>query len=137
MEVKAQAKFQRITPKKVRLVASKIRGKNIAQAREQLQVLPNKASIFILKVLESALANAKSKKSAKEEDLSIKQICIDEGPTLKRWRARAFGKAAQIKKRTCHIIIVLSDKEKDSKITSNQLPITKKNSITNNQNSKS
>lgn len=111
MEVKAQAKFTRISPRKVRLVAGMISGKKVNDAREQLIVSVKKSAPIVLKILNSAIQNAKFNKKLKEEDLIVSTAFVDAGPTLKRWRARAFGKAAQIRKRTSRITVVVSDEK--------------------------
>jgi|SaaInlStandDraft_6_1057023.scaffolds.fasta_scaffold117990_1 large subunit ribosomal protein L22 len=122
MQVKATAKFIRISPRKTRLVVGLIRNLNVEIAQEQLKAMPKAASDDVLKVLNSAIANAIHNKKAKKEDLVVSEAFVDGGPTLKRWRARAFGRAAQIRKRTSHITVVVSDKlakkedKKDKKV---------------------
>ncbi|OJI07587.1 50S ribosomal protein L22 [bacterium CG10_46_32] len=110
MEVKAQAKFQRISPRKVRLVVGLVRNKSISVARDQLSVLRKRSAITVLKVLESAIANAEHNHKMKLDNLVITQAYVDGGPTLKRWMPRAFGKASAIRKRTSHITIVVGEK---------------------------
>jgi len=112
MQVKAVAKFIRISPRKVRLVVGLIRNLKAEIAQEQLKAMPKAASVDVLKVLNSAIANADHNEKVKKEDLVVSEAYVDGGPTLKRWRARAFGRAAQIRKKTSHITIVLSDKSK-------------------------
>ena len=110
MEVRAVSKYNRISASKARLVANEIRGYSYPEAIDALKVIPKKASGLILKTLQSAGANAKYKNpEILEDDLYIKMICVDEGPTLKRFRARARGRASRIRKRTSHILVVLSD----------------------------
>lgn len=111
MEVKAQAKLTRIAPKKVRLIVDFITGKSVSAVRDQLKVSTKKAAPIVLKILNSAVSNAKNNKKANEDDLIISKAFVDQGPTLKRWRARAFGRAAQIRKRTSKITIFVSDKK--------------------------
>ena len=117
MEFKAQLKFSRIAPRKVRLVCGLIQGMDVEAAKDQLSSLPNRASDIVLKILNSAISNAKGKKT--EQDLMIKSTFVNEGPVLKRWMPRAFGRASQILKRTSHITIALGEKkeydEKNSK----------------------
>jgi len=108
MEFKAQLKFSRIAPRKVRLVCGLIQGMDVEAAKDQLSSLPNRASDIVLKILNSAISNAKGKKT--EQDLMIKSTFVNEGPVLKRWMPRAFGRASQILKRTSHITIILGDK---------------------------
>jgi large subunit ribosomal protein L22 len=109
MDVHAIAKFIRMSPRKVRLVTGMLRGLNVDAARTQLAFLPKAAALPVLKVLNSAVANAVNNFQLDENSLSIKAATADQGPALKRWRARAMGRAAPIKKRTSHITIVLTD----------------------------
>ena len=110
MEAKAISKYQRISASKARLVANEIRGDSFPEAVDMLKVIPRKASRLILKALYSAGANAKYQKpDVLEKDLFIKKITIDEGPTMKRFRARARGRASRIKKRSSSITVVLSN----------------------------
>ncbi|MBI3458811.1 50S ribosomal protein L22 [Candidatus Azambacteria bacterium] len=115
-EVKASLNHLRMAPRKVRLVADLIRGKSIVTAVNQLRFLVKKAGGPILKLLNSAIANAKNL-NLSNENFYIKQIIIDEGPALKRQRPRAMGRSNMIKKRTSHVTLVLNSKEeKDKKI---------------------
>lgn len=110
MEALAFSKNNRVSASKARLVANEIRGYSLPEAIDVLKVLPQKSSNLILKVLYSAGANAKYKNPDVIEDkLYIKKITIDEGPTLKRFRARARGRGSRIRKRTSSITIHLSD----------------------------
>ncbi len=109
MDVHAIAKFVRMSPRKVRLVTGMLRGLKIDAARTQLAFLPKAAALPVLKVLNSAAANAVNNFKLDESELIIKTATADQGPALKRWRARAMGRAAPIKKRTSHITIVLTD----------------------------
>ncbi len=110
METKAISKTVRISPFKARIVASEIKGYSFPEAVDILKAIPRKASEIILKTLQSAGANAKySNPELKEDNLFIKQITIDEGVTLKRFKARARGRANRIRKRTSHVTVVLSD----------------------------
>jgi large subunit ribosomal protein L22 len=110
MESKAITKYQRISASKARLVANEIRGYSFPEAVDVLKAIPRKASKLILKTLYSAGANAKYQKpELLEKDLFIKKVTIDVGPTMKRFRARARGRASRIKKRSSSIAIVLSD----------------------------
>lgn len=111
MEVKAYLRFLRMSPRKVRLVVNTIRGLSVAAAETKLQFVPKLASEPVLKLLLSAVANANHNFHLQKEDLYVKSIVADGGPTLKRFRARAFGRAAPIRKRTTHITIVLADKK--------------------------
>lgn len=110
MESMAVSKYNRISAQKARLVANEIRGYSFPEAADVLKAMPKKAAGLILKVLNSAGANAKYQKpDLVEDNLFIKKITIDEGPTLKRFRARARGRAGRIRKRTSNIVVVLSD----------------------------
>jgi len=120
MDVHAIAKYVRMSPRKVRLVTGMLRGLKIDAARTQLAFLPKAASLPVLKVLNSAAANAVNNFKLDESELIIKTATADQGPALKRWRARAMGRAAPIKKRTSHITIVLTDGKNDK----NQEPRT-------------
>lgn len=100
-----------MSARKVRLVADLIRGMRIASALDQLHVLPKLAAKPVEKTLRSAIANALHNFRLTEEKLFVKAITVDKGPSLDRWRPRAFGRAAPIKKHSCHITIVLTEKE--------------------------
>ncbi|MBI1961181.1 MAG: 50S ribosomal protein L22 [Parcubacteria group bacterium] len=115
MEVKAQARFQRISPRKVRLVVGLLRNQTVQGARNQLSVLPKRASRTVQKVLESAVANAKHNFKMDADALVITRAYVDGGPALKRWMPRAFGRASQIMKRTSHITIVIGEKKAKKK----------------------
>jgi large subunit ribosomal protein L22 len=106
-EVQAVAKFVHVSPRKARLVADHIRGRSVPEARTILAFTPRAAAHDVEKVLRSAIANAYIKHQWDDEDLYVKAVYVDEGPTLKRWRARARGRVNRILKRTCHITIKL------------------------------
>jgi len=105
--VQATAKFVRVSPRKARLVADHIRGRSVPEARTILAFTERAAAVDVEKVLSSAVANAESNPALhwNGDDLVVHAVFVDEGPTLKRWRARARGRVARIKKRTCHITI--------------------------------
>jgi large subunit ribosomal protein L22 len=105
--VQAVAKFVRVSPRKARLVADHIRGRSVPEARTILAFTERAAAVDVEKVLRSAVANAESNPALhwNGDDLLVHAVFIDEGPTLKRWRARARGRTARIMKRTCHITI--------------------------------
>ena len=109
MEAKAVAKYIRMSPQKVRLVVDLVRGKKVQEARNILLYTRKYAAGIVAKVLKSALANAAQNPNIDENILYVKEIFVGQGPTLKRWRARAQGKAAGIKKRTTHITVVLDE----------------------------
>jgi len=109
MEAIAKHKFASLSPQKGRLVADQIRGQNVAQALETLAYSPKKAAVLIRKVLESAIANAEHNEGADIDELRVSAIMVDEGPTMKRIKPRAKGRADRILKRTSHITVVVSD----------------------------
>ncbi len=109
MEVKAHLNRLRISPRKVRLVAGLVRKMNIDEARKQLEFLNKKSTNPILKLINSAVANAKNNFSLNEDNLYISEIFINEGQTMKRWRPRAMGRAARINKRTSCVTVILGE----------------------------
>lgn len=110
MEARAIAKYVRISPRKVRLVMDQVRGKKVEEALKTLSFAPQKGSEILLKLLNSAVANAQQGHDADVDKLYIKSIYADEGPVLKRFRPRAQGRASRILKRTSHLTIVLNEK---------------------------
>ena len=110
-EVKAVAKWVRMSPRKARLVVEHIRGRSVPEARTVLAFTQRAAAHEIEKVLRSAVANAEANHNLAGDDLVVSSVYVDEGPVLKRWRARARGRAARIKKPTCHITIKLTPVE--------------------------
>ncbi|KAB7704613.1 50S ribosomal protein L22 [Bacillus aerolatus] len=111
MEAKAVVRTVRIAPRKARLVIDLIRGKQVGEAVAILRHTPKVASPVIEKLLNSAVANAEHNYDMDVNNLVIKQAFVDEGPTLKRFRPRAMGRASAINKRTSHITIVVSEKK--------------------------
>lgn len=111
MEAKAIVKTVRIAPRKARLVIDLIRGKQVGEAISILKLTPKKASPVIEKVLKSAIANADHNYNLDVEKLYVKEAYVNEGPTLKRFRPRAQGRASAIMKRTSHIAVVVAEKE--------------------------
>ena len=109
--VRAQAKYVRTSARKARLVCDHIRGKDVAEARAILAYTPRAAAKAWIKLLESAVANAEHNHELVGEDLRIAAVHADEGPTLKRYRPRAMGRATRIRKRTSHLTITLTPKE--------------------------
>jgi len=109
MDTQAILKYQRISAQKCRLVADAVRGLRVGKALEFLNFNNKKASKMILKVLESAVANAENNNSLDIDDLIIKNILVDEGPTAKRHMPRARGRVNQILKRSSHITVIVSD----------------------------
>ncbi|MFZ3590849.1 50S ribosomal protein L22 [Bacillus sp. DJP31] len=111
MQAKAIARTIRIAPRKVRLVVDLIRGKQVGEAISILRLTPRSASPVVEKLLNSAIANAEHNYEMEPNNLVISQVFVDEGPTLKRFRPRAMGRASAINKRTSHITIVLTEKK--------------------------
>jgi large subunit ribosomal protein L22 len=105
--VKAVAKYIRVAPRKARLVADEIRGKSYPEARSLLAFTSKRAAKLVGEVLKSAAANAEHNTDVDADELKIKTIKVDEGPTIKRYRARAMGRATMIRKRTSHITVEL------------------------------
>jgi large subunit ribosomal protein L22 len=109
MEVAARLKYSRISPQKVRLVADQVRGKPVEQALQLLAFSPKKAAAIVKKVLESAIANAEHNEGADIDELKVSRIFVDEGPTMRRWKARAKGRVNHIIKRTSHVTVMVGD----------------------------
>ena len=109
--VRASARYVRIAPRKARLVADQVRGLSVPEARTLLDFSGRGAARDIAKLIASAAANAENNHELVAEDMRIAEIQVDEGPTLKRWRARARGRVNRIFKRTCHITIKLGQLE--------------------------
>src|SRR5205823_1032092 len=113
-EVRAEAKWVRVSPRKARLVVDHIRGRTVPEARTVLAFTTRAAAREVEKVLKSAVANAEANHDLLGDDLVVSAAYVDEGPTLKRWRARARGRVARIRKRTCHITVLLSPAEPEA-----------------------
>ena len=111
--VRAELKNQRSSVKKVQLVARVIRGTSVPHALTNLQFMRQKSSQILLKLLKSAVANAENNSGLDSESLYVSKLEVNKGPTLKRWRARAKGRSTRILKRSVHIIIELSQNDKD------------------------
>jgi ribosomal protein L22 len=109
--VRASSRYVRVAPRKARLVADLVRGLNIARARALLRFSPRGAARDIGKLIESAAANAENNHDLVADEMRIAEITVDEGPTLRRYRPRALGRATQINKRTSHIAVALSPEE--------------------------
>jgi ribosomal protein L22 len=108
VEVRASARFVRRAPRKVRLVMDHIRGKRVDEARAMLAHTPRAAAVDVAKLLDSAVANAENNFELDPDDLRILRATADEGPTIKRFRPRALGRATPIHKRTSHLTITLT-----------------------------
>jgi len=111
-EVRAEAKWVRSSARKARLVVDHIRGRTVAEARTVLAFSQRAVAREVEKVLRSAVANAEANHGLVGDDLVVVSVYVDEGPTIKRWRARARGRVARIKKRTCHITVKLVENPK-------------------------
>lgn len=111
MKVRAQAKHIRQSPYKVRRVLDLVRGLPVEEARHVLAFTDRRAADPVTKVLNSAVANAEHNFALDSDELVVAEAFADEGPTLKRWRPRARGRATRIRKRTCHITIVVTEED--------------------------
>lgn len=115
MPVVAKLRYLRIAPRKVRLVADLIRSKSVRQAETILRFQVKRAASPLLKLLRSAIANAKNNFKMKEQNLYVSKITVDEGPKLKRWRPRARGRAYPIHKKTSHITLILEELQEEKR----------------------
>src|SRR3954453_3432786 len=106
--VRAKAKYVRVAPRKARLVADQVRGMAVPDAKDLLAFSPRGAARDVANLINSAAANAENNHELVADDLRISEIRVDEGPTLKRWRARARGRAGRIEKKTCHMTVALT-----------------------------
>ncbi|OEU52590.1 MAG: 50S ribosomal protein L22 [Desulfobacterales bacterium C00003060] len=109
MEVKAVARYVRICPAKVRKVARTVKGKPVEDALSALGFMPQRSGKILGKIIRSAVANADQKPDIEVDNLSIANIVVDQGPSMKRFRPRAQGRATRILKRTSHITVVLAE----------------------------
>ncbi len=109
METRAVAKYVRISPRKARLVMDQLRGKKVEEALNLLNFAPQKSAYVVKKLISSAVANAEENTEIDVDTLLVKTIYADEGPTLKRFRPRAMGRATRIRKRTSHITVILEE----------------------------
>lgn len=109
MEATAVLRHARISAQKARLIADLVRGMKVENAVDQLQFSTKKAAALVKKVLDSAIANAENNQGADVDELKVAKIFVDEGPSLKRFHARARGRGDRILKRTCHITVVVAD----------------------------
>jgi large subunit ribosomal protein L22 len=109
MEVLSKHKYVRISPQKCRLVADQIRGLPVERALNILKFSNKRAALLLKKTLDTAIANAENNEGADIDELRVSSICVDEGPTMKRMRARAKGRGSRILKRTSHILVTVSD----------------------------
>jgi ribosomal protein L22 len=111
VSVRAQAKYVRCAPRKARLVIEHIRGKSVDDARAILLTTPRAASKDVLKLLDSCVANAENEHELSADELRVAKAYVDEGPTIRRYRPRALGRATRIRKRTSHMTIYLTSDE--------------------------
>jgi large subunit ribosomal protein L22 len=111
VEARAVLRFARIAPRKVRIVLDLIKGKDVDEALSILRFTPKAASRVVEKLVKSAVANAENNNNMDRDSLYISKAYADQGPTLKRFRARAMGRANMIRKRTSHITVVVSEKK--------------------------
>ena len=109
MEVRAVSKYVRISPQKVRKVVGDIKGKPVESGLQKLKFMPQKAANILEKIIRSAVANADQNADIDIDLLVIRNITADQGPTLKRWKARARGRGTRILKRTSHITVILAE----------------------------
>lgn len=116
MEVKANLNYLRMSPRKIRLVAGLVKGMRLARAEEHLERSTKRAARPLLKLLRSAAANARQNFQLPEGDLYVKDVRVDEGPALKRFRPRAFGRSSPIRKRTSHVSLVMETAAPASRI---------------------
>ena len=108
MEARAVAKYMRISPLKVRMLAGAIKGKSADQSIQMLRFMPQKSAAMLEKVVRSAVANAEQK-SINVDSLIVSNVIVDQGPTLKRFHARARGRGSRILKRSSHITVIVKD----------------------------
>ncbi len=109
MEIKASAKYLRISPLKLRLVTSTISGKKVEEAIALLRFLPQRGARLVRKVVEAAVANAEQRPQVDVDTLFVKKVWVDGGPSLKRFQARAMGRVNRILKRSSHLTVVLDE----------------------------
>lgn len=109
MEVAAKLRFARMTPRKARLVADQVRGLPVDKALELLTFSVKRAAVVIKKIVDSAIANAEHNYGADIDELRIAKIYVDDGPTIRRFKPRAKGRADTLLKRNCHITVIVSD----------------------------
>jgi len=110
MEAKAKLSFARIGCQKARLVADVVRGKDVNEAIKSLTFMQQKGAVLIKKLIESAVANAENKKVIDVDNLYVKSIWVDMGPSMKRYRPRAQGRAFEVRKKISHINVVLDER---------------------------
>ena len=110
MEIRSKGRFLRFSPRKGRDVAALIRGKDVETAQHVLEYTNKSAAMTMRKLLDSALANARTREGVDVDNLFVKTVMVDPGPTLKRFRPRAMGRGTRINKRMCHITVILDER---------------------------
>jgi large subunit ribosomal protein L22 len=106
--IRASARYLRVPPRKARIVADQVRGKGVEDALAMLRFSPRGAAVPIMKLINSAAANAENNADLDPDEMRIAEIAVDEGPTMRRYRPRARGRATRIDKRTCHVRVALT-----------------------------
>ena len=109
MEARAAARYVRFSPRKARLIMDEIRGKKVEEALRLLSFSPKKGAFILKKLISSAVANAEANSEIDVDNLFVKRIFADEGPTMKRFMPRAMGRATKIRKRTSHLTVILDE----------------------------
>ena len=109
METRVVAKFVRISPQKIRLIMDQVRGKKVEEALQMLSFAPQRGARILKKLVNSAVASAEQNPDVDVDSLYLKQIFADQGPSLKRWRPRALGRASKILKKTSHLTVILDE----------------------------
>lgn len=110
MESKAVAKYVRISPQKAGLIMDQVRGMKVEQALNLLSFAPQKGASILRKLINSAVANAAQNSNVNVDNLYVKNVFANQGPTLKRFRPRAMGRATRIRKRSSHLTVILDEK---------------------------
>jgi large subunit ribosomal protein L22 len=113
MEARVVSRHLHIAPRKVRLVADLVRGKGVGEAIGMLQHVPKKAAPLLVKALKSAIANAENTQRVDVDQLYVKTITVDGGPTAKRFLPRAHGRATKVRKRTAHLTVVVDERNRE------------------------
>ncbi len=110
MEIMAAAKFIRVSPRKIRLIMDQVRGRKVEEALNILSFAPHKGARILIKLINTAVSNAEQNSDIDVDSLYIKRLYADEGPTMKRWRPRAQGRATRINKRASHMTIIVDER---------------------------
>jgi large subunit ribosomal protein L22 len=110
METRAVARFVRISPQKIRLIMDQVRGKKVEEALHMLSFAPQRGAGILKKLVNSAVASAEQNPDVDVDSLYLKRLFADQGPSLKRWRPRALGRATKILKKSSHLTVILDEK---------------------------